>query len=530
MKSQHPPQIPNFTITEFCGRGASSEVWIGVDRDGVRRAIKIMNLAEEDKRRIIEYENSAISLYRGLVHRHKGLLNIFYLGEVGSYVYYITELADNASFTYNHYLPDTLAWRLRHHKFSFNECVGVIAKIVDAVSFLHANGIAHRDLKPENILFVQGELQIADPGLACPADLPSHGSGTTAYMPPWQCNAMQCDIYAIGKLLYAIYSGNPASEYPSLPPDVNLREIRQLNAIALRCCGDENSTYRNMDELHQDIRKLTEHALQERLAARKFALSVGALLVLALSSIALNIYLLYNADDTPFSNRRKEEMIVRADTLARSGNYVDSYLVLERLRRRNPEIAGNADFGNLLAEVEPHFVWQKFFILNEPLASDILLLQDRFNVLSAEEKRQIFAEYMRSNPALMDSAAALYYYFKALDAVNDRRASAKVLKRIDQLMACKRNLLADSIYASCLAIHFLDRGELESAHKYANLSCDHPQAPHSSFLIRAKIHLETKDYQAALNDLRTSIRLKSNNPIALAMMRRLPHEIFQGME
>ena len=84
-------------------------------------------------------------------------------------------------------------------------------------------------------------------------------------MPPWQCNAMQCDIYAIGKILYAIYSGNPAGEYPSLPPDVDLREIRQLNAIALRCCGDENNTYRNMDELHQDIRKLTEHALHERL-------------------------------------------------------------------------------------------------------------------------------------------------------------------------------------------------------------------------------------------------------------------------
>ncbi|MGE4564397.1 MAG: protein kinase [Victivallaceae bacterium] len=530
MKSQHPPKIPNFTITEFCGRGASSEVWIGVDRDGVRRAIKIMNLAEEEKRRIIEYENSAISLYRGLGNRHKGLLNIFYFGEVGSYVYYITELADNASFTYNHYLPDTLAWRLRHHKFSFNECVGVIAKIVDAVSFLHANGIAHRDLKPENILFVHGELQIADPGLACPADLPSHGSGTTAYMPPWQCNAMQCDIYAIGKLLYAIYSGNPASEYPSLPPDVNLREIRQLNAIALRCCGDENNTYRNMDELHQDIRKLTEHAHHERLSARKFTLSVGSLLALALCSIAVNIYLLYHADDMPFSERRKEEMMTRADALARSGNYVDSYMVLERLRRRNPEVAAKADFNALFADVEPHYLWQKFFNLNEPLASDILLLQDRFNVLSAEEKRQIFAEYMRSNPAMLNSGAVLYYYFKALDAANDHNAAAKMLTRFDQLMTGRQHTLADSVYASCIAMHFLDRDDLNQARKYADFACAQTQAPHICFLVRARVHQAQKDYASALADLRTAMRLKSNNPIALALMRRLPHEIFLGSE
>jgi hypothetical protein len=209
---------------------------------------------------------------------------------------------------------------------------------------------------------------------------------------------------------------------------------------------------------------------------------------------------------------------------------VDSYLLLERLRRRNPEVVTKPDFSALFADVEPHYIWQKFFNLNEPLASDMLLLQDRFNVLSAEEKRQIFAEYMRSNPAMLDSSAVLYYYFKALDDANDRKAAAKMLTRFDRLMTGRQHTFADSVYASALAMHFLDRDDLEQARKYADFACAQSQAPHLSFLVRARVHQAGKDYAAALADLRTAIRLKSNNPIALALMRRLPHETFQGSE
>ncbi len=526
MTTPQKPQIPNFTITDFCGRGATSEVWIGIDRDGIRRAIKIMDLAKEDKREIIEYENSAIALYRNLVHRHKGLLNIYYFGKTGDYVYYVTELADNAALTPNRYEPDTLGRRLKRHRFDFNECVDAISRIVDAVSFLHANGVAHRDLKPENILFVHGDLQIADPGLVCPAELPSHGSGTTAYMPPWPCSAMQCDIYAVGKLLYSMYSGNPPHEYPSLPPEADLREIRRLNAIALRCCSGEDSSYRNMDEVHQDLKQLTEQTRRERQSARKYTLSVGSLLVVAAVSIALNIHFMLADDDTPFSDGRQREMLLRAEDFARDSYFDHSYLTLLRLRRHNPEIINNPSFSALLGRIEPYYAWQKFFELNEPIASDMLLLRDRSNILSRKEKKEIFADYLRSSPTLSESPAVLFYYYLTLGA-DDAPEKEKIIARCDRIFANSASRFSNNLYAAAFANHFLGKNDLDKARKYADFACADPQAPHSAFLVRARINLEAKDYPAALSDLETAISLKSGNPIALAMMNHIPPETFR---
>jgi len=45
----------------------------------------------------------------------------------------------------------------------------MIVQIADAVSYLHANGVAHRDLKIENVMFVRkgdNTLKVGDFGLA----------------------------------------------------------------------------------------------------------------------------------------------------------------------------------------------------------------------------------------------------------------------------------------------------------------------------------------------------------------------------
>ena len=113
------PAIPNFTLSFFCGRGASSEVWIGVDADGVQRAIKVLPLHVPG--RDAESERRAITEYRSVVNRHERLLDILYIGCTGRYLYYVMDLADNVATRPDSYEPDTLEYRLRNRRFSLEE-------------------------------------------------------------------------------------------------------------------------------------------------------------------------------------------------------------------------------------------------------------------------------------------------------------------------------------------------------------------------------------------------------------------------
>jgi serine/threonine-protein kinase len=79
----------------------------------------------------------------------------------------------------------------------------------------HERGVLHRDLKPANVMLDgHGRVRIMDFGLAVAADARDRDldrSGTPAYMAPEQLAGapatMQSDIYALGLVLYEIYTG-----------------------------------------------------------------------------------------------------------------------------------------------------------------------------------------------------------------------------------------------------------------------------------------------------------------------------------
>lgn len=519
------PEIPNFTITDFCGCGGSSEVWIGTDQDGVRRAIKVMDLSIVERLPSIEQENSAIGLYRNIVNRHASLLNIFYIGRTDRYLYYVTELADNVSPILTRYEPDTLEWRLRTRSFSISEAIALIEEIAEAVSFLHANGLAHRDLKPGNILFVHGKMQIGDPGLLCSANTEST-AGTQDFKLPWKCSSVQSDIYALGKILYMLYSGRPVKDFPSLPPDCDLRRIQAVNAIALRCCEAEAKRYRSVDELLGDVRRISERAIARRQTNRRIFLLAGGFSLLLISSLALNVFLLLrSASRQRFTVTQVQESMALARDEARRGDYSQGYFRLYNLLLDDPAMRNNANFYALFSKLERHYLWGRCMDLIDPFASDMLMLTDTMRVLSPQEKRETFQDYFRLNARGLNSLSILYYYFKTLDECDDRPAMEAVLKRVEDSLISGDNGMVKSIYLMLFCEHFRSKGDLNKALHYADLGCQQEDPNHLSFVMRAKLKLEKGDAAGAAADLRTSLKLKPVNPVALQFLRHIPVEV-----
>jgi predicted Ser/Thr protein kinase len=94
-------------------------------------------------------------------------------------------------------------------------------EICVALGEAHAQSIVHRDLKPENIMIDRnGRAKVMDFGIArsLETDVGATGTvvGTPAYMSPEQAEGKHADtrsdIYALGLILYEMFTGKPAFE------------------------------------------------------------------------------------------------------------------------------------------------------------------------------------------------------------------------------------------------------------------------------------------------------------------------------
>jgi serine/threonine-protein kinase len=113
-----------------------------------------------------------------------------------------------------------------------DKAVRVAHQICLGLGAAHAKGILHRDLKPANIMIDgRGDVRITDFGLAILATATAPGdlqSGTPAYMAPEQFAGrdvtVRSEIYALGLVLYELFTGKPAFEAPGLPDLMRLRD------------------------------------------------------------------------------------------------------------------------------------------------------------------------------------------------------------------------------------------------------------------------------------------------------------------
>jgi serine/threonine-protein kinase len=114
--------------------------------------------------------------------------------------------------------------RLAHDK-----AVDIARGIAAGLMAAHAKGILHRDLKPANVMVdARGDARVMDFGLALAAGEDDGTiSGTPAYMAPEQLEGqpatVQSDLYALGLVMYELFTGKRAHNARTLPERV--REI-----------------------------------------------------------------------------------------------------------------------------------------------------------------------------------------------------------------------------------------------------------------------------------------------------------------
>lgn len=506
------PRIPNFEILSFCGEGASSEVWLGVDSDGITRAIKVMDLSSPEKQKFIEQENKAITAYRNITQKHPNMLDILYIGRTSKFLYYISELADNVSHFDDHYEPETLEWRLKTRLFSIETTLDVIEKITEAVAFLHENNLAHRDIKPGNILFVQGEPKIADPGLLCQSSVKSK-AGTVGFKIPWNATAMESDVYAIGKLLYCMYSREDALNFPSLPPTINTSSIKSLNMIALKCCDPEyeEPRYRNASELLSDIRKIRNGSVIQQLyrSRTKFILT-AALFLLALS-LALNIVTVIELRPKQIGIEQADKLFTWAIATFNNGEIMKAKEVLETIKKDCPDLAKKPKFKKMLTQVNKKASW--LYAYNQITKNDFdsQILFEHMNLFSDKEKLSTYDKMSAMSPDLKKSLPFLVNYYFLLEKNGRRNDSDKILDEIKDYQDTEHNNIMQTVYYTKIANHLNSQKNNDAALLFANKVCELSPLDCHGFITRFKINLDMGNTEDALKDMQKTKSISPEN-------------------
>jgi serine/threonine protein kinase len=123
-------------------------------------------------------------------------------------------------------------------------------QVLKGMAYAHDNGVIHRDLKPGNGLVYGGVIKVSDFGLGKSLIAGTVGltktntwSGTEPYMAPEQWTHMKetetpCDVFALGKLLMEMLTGNT--------PDVGIPDVHDVNQLpdkyryfVTRCCASK---------------------------------------------------------------------------------------------------------------------------------------------------------------------------------------------------------------------------------------------------------------------------------------------------
>ncbi len=157
-------------------------------------------------------------------------------------VHYLGEGPDSAFIEMEYVRGETLQQLLaKAGPISPRRGLAIARQLCAGLAEAHRRGVIHRDLKPANIMVDDaGNVKVMDFGLALPAqDAGQEGqvAGTLPYMAPEQLHGQgvdqRSDIYALGLILYEMFSGTRVFRGTSLTDQIRARQER-IPALSTR--------------------------------------------------------------------------------------------------------------------------------------------------------------------------------------------------------------------------------------------------------------------------------------------------------
>lgn len=167
----------------------------------------------------------------------------------------------------------------------------IAGRVLDALEYIHANGVAHRDLKPENIMVDEHDhIKLIDFGIAGDSGARrltytkiTPALGTPNYISPEQVKGKRgdgrSDIYSMGVILYEMltgqlpFAGNSALvimnqrllNHPIPPRVANPSISPQLQEVLYRALErDPRNRYARAGEFKHDLEHLEEVGIEDR--------------------------------------------------------------------------------------------------------------------------------------------------------------------------------------------------------------------------------------------------------------------------
>ena len=256
-----------YRIIGLLGRGGMGEVYRADDlKLGQAVALKFLPkaLADDPVRR--ERFHAEVRIARQV--SHPNICRVYDIGELDAPA---TEPAGGSTqarafLTMEYVDGEDLASLLKRiGRLPGDKAIDVARQLCAGLAAAHDKGVLHRDLKPANVMIDgRGRVRITDFGLAMAAgeDLATgEVSGTPAYMAPEQSAgkgaSVRSDIYALGLVLYELYTGRRAFDAPTLAelraqkeaatptaPSEITREIDPIVDRVIRRCLEKDPRHR----------------------------------------------------------------------------------------------------------------------------------------------------------------------------------------------------------------------------------------------------------------------------------------------
>ncbi len=180
---------------------------------------------------------------------------------------------------------------LHESRISHERAIHIALAVLDALEYIHDNGVVHRDLKPENIMVDEHDnIKLIDFGIAGDATARrltyanfTATLGTADYIAPEQVKGKRgdgrTDIYAVGVILYEMLTGrvpftgsSPIQvmndrllNYPTPPTVLDPSISPQLQEVIYRALErDPKNRYARARDFAQDLRNLDQVGVEDR--------------------------------------------------------------------------------------------------------------------------------------------------------------------------------------------------------------------------------------------------------------------------